>query len=94
MVKHNLIFTAIFSLYTQDISQEIITTSIFDISLKITKLKIIAAPLRGNETTRFNQQFDELVQERRNSIVNTLELRLSCTNPSNCTFHIDITMTS
>ena len=25
---------------------------------------------------------DRLVQERRNSIVNTLELRLSCTNPS------------
>ena len=25
---------------------------------------------------------DELVQERRNSIANTLELHLSCTNPS------------
>ena len=25
-----------------------------------------------------------LVQERRNSIANTLELRLSCTNPSMC----------
>ena len=28
--------------------------------------------------------FDEFVQERRNSIANTLELRLSCTNPSIC----------
>ena len=28
-------------------------------------------------------QFDGLVQERRNSIANALELRLSCTNPSN-----------
>ena len=27
---------------------------------------------------------DGLVQERRNSIANTLELRLSCTNPSYC----------
>ena len=26
--------------------------------------------------------FDGLVQERRNSIANALELRLSCTNPS------------
>ena len=26
--------------------------------------------------------FDGLVQERRNSIVNALELRVSCTNPS------------
>ena len=28
-------------------------------------------------------QFDGLLQERRNSIANALELRLSCTNPSN-----------
>ena len=28
--------------------------------------------------------FDGLVQERRNSIANALELRLSCTNPSIC----------
>ena len=28
-------------------------------------------------------QFDGLVQERRNSIANALELRLSCTNPLN-----------
>ena len=28
------------------------------------------------------QQIDGLVQKRRNSIANTLELRLSCTNPS------------
>ena len=32
-------------------------------------------------------QFDELVQERRNSIANTLELHLSCTNPSKLKFH-------
>ena len=31
-----------------------------------------------------NQYFDGLVQERRNSIANTLELRLSCTIPSIC----------
>ena len=30
--------------------------------------------------------FDGLVQERRNSIANALELRLSCTNPSTCNF--------
>ena len=29
-------------------------------------------------------QIDGLVQERRNSIANALELRLSCTNPSKC----------
>ena len=28
-----------------------------------------------------HHRFDVLVQERHNSIVNTLELRLSCTNP-------------
>ena len=32
---------------------------------------------------RYNH-FDGLVQERRNSIANALELRLSCTNPSIC----------
>ena len=31
-----------------------------------------------------DEQVDWLVQERRNSIPNTLELRLSCTNPSKC----------
>ena len=30
----------------------------------------------------FSFHVDGLVQERRNSIANTLELRLSCTNPS------------
>ena len=30
------------------------------------------------------QELDGLVQERRNSIANALELCLSCTNPSNC----------
>ena len=29
---------------------------------------------------------DGLVQERRNSIVNAVELRISCTNPSICLF--------
>ena len=32
----------------------------------------------------FSYQIDELVQERRNSIADTLELHLSCTNPSKC----------
>ena len=31
---------------------------------------------------KFIDHFDGLVQERRNSIANALELRLSCTNPS------------
>ena len=36
-----------------------------------------------HSTTReFDDLFDEFVQERRNSIANALELRLSCTNPS------------
>ena len=30
------------------------------------------------------EQIDGLVQERRNSIADAMELRLSCTNPSNC----------
>ena len=30
------------------------------------------------------QYIDELVQERRNSIANALQLRLSCTKPSIC----------
>ena len=29
-------------------------------------------------------EIDGLVQERRNSIANAMELRLSCTNPSKC----------
>ena len=33
-------------------------------------------------TYRINEYIDGLVQERRNSIANELELRLSCTNPS------------
>ena len=33
---------------------------------------------------RDSPHIDGLVQERRNSIANTLELRLSCTNPSIC----------
>ena len=32
-------------------------------------------------------QFDGLMQERRNSVVNALELRLSCTNPSSLYLH-------
>ena len=35
----------------------------------------------------FNIAIDGLVQERRNSIANALELRLSCTNPLRCRFH-------
>ena len=30
------------------------------------------------------EHLDGLIQERRNSIANALELRLSCTNPSIC----------
>ena len=33
---------------------------------------------------QFLDQLDGLVQERRNSIANALELCLSCINPSNC----------
>ena len=33
---------------------------------------------------------DGLVQERSNSIANTLELRLSCTNPSICMHHLSL----
>ena len=36
--------------------------------------------LRPNDTCM--RQFDGLMQERRNSIANALELRISCTNPS------------
>ena len=35
-----------------------------------------------NPVVILNLYFDGLVQERRNSIANALELRLSCTNPS------------
>ena len=34
------------------------------------------------ETRNVDQHIDGLMQERRNSIANALELRLSCTNPS------------
>ena len=33
---------------------------------------------------RLSVYIDGFVQKRRNSIANTLELRLSCTNPSIC----------
>ena len=43
-----------------------------------------------------SQHFDGLVQERRNSIANALELRLSCTNPltsgNPCDMHIPVIM--
>ena len=35
---------------------------------------------------RFTHQIDGLVQERRNSIADAMELRLSCTNPSKCRY--------
>ena len=42
-------------------------------------------------TLSVHEHIDELVQERRNSIANALELRLSCTNPSTYTsFYIVI----
>ena len=41
--------------------------------------------LVGHKHYEPNYHFDGLVQERRNSIANALELRLSCTNPS--TYH-------
>ena len=41
---------------------------------------LLASP--GQQPTGINSM--GLVQERRNSIANALELRLSCTNPSNC----------
>ena len=34
------------------------------------------------QATSYLHYIDGLMQERRNPIVNTLELRLSCTNPS------------
>ena len=37
----------------------------------------------GISAVQLLQHFDGLMQERRNSIANALELRLSCTNPSN-----------
>ena len=37
-------------------------------------------------------QIDGLMQERRNSIANTLELRLSCTNPSRWPWHCTSTV--
>ena len=47
-------------------------------------LKLIHVYHRQNRTWRLSLklQIDWLVQERRNSIANTLELRLSCINPS------------
>ena len=39
-------------------------------------------PWLSGEQWLSSQYVDGLVQERRNSIANTLELRLSCTNPS------------
>ena len=37
---------------------------------------------------------DELVQEKRNSFANALELRLSCTNPSLCIYCSGILFTN
>ena len=52
---------------------------------KLWNYVIIFNSLNLNPWT-FWELFDGLVQERRNSIVNALELRLSCTNPSNCVY--------
>ena len=42
-------------------------------------------PLQESIMTQLtNTYIDGLVQERRNSIANALDLRLSCTNPSIC----------
>ena len=37
-------------------------------------------------------QIDGLVQERRNSIANAMELPLSCTNPSKCNIFTNISL--
>ena len=45
--------------------------------------------LGGGEKSQYMYNIDMLVQERCNSIANALELRLSCTNSSNCVLQID-----
>ena len=47
---------------------------------KLTLVQVRAKLLSGNKT--LPEPIDELVQERRNSIANALELHLSCTKPS------------
>ena len=54
--------------------------------LMLYKYFVCKCPARGpiltaEELFMLNDQIDGLVQERRNSIANALELRLSCTNP-------------
>ena len=41
---------------------------------------------------KLGQHIDGLVQEKGNSIANTLELRLSCTKPSMCTLEQDTSL--
>ena len=43
---------------------------------------VISVPSVNNVKWLFAYHFDGLVQERRNSIANAMELRLSCTNTS------------
>ena len=50
---------------------------------KISKLSRIIMKLQNSSGLQnWKSYIDELVQERRSSIANTLKLRLSCTNPS------------
>ena len=46
-----------------------------------------------NSTSITKRQINGLVQERRNSIANALELRLSCRNPSKCKIQVRFELT-
>ena len=43
-----------------------------------------------NKLSKYKRYIDGLVQQRRNSIANTLELRISCINSTICTEHVDV----
>ena len=50
-----------------------------ELNTQVNTISRNSSVLLGNKPLPY---IDELVQERRNSIANALELRLSCTNPS------------
>ena len=62
------------------------------VSLDDCLTKSMVSRLMGLWGRRSGQYVDGLVQERRNSIANALDLRLSCTNPSMWDVDLDATV--
>ena len=71
-----------------------VCTNMYTISLQVCNISMGILPMEQKCISRINSiwHIDGLVHERHNSIANTLELHLSCTNPSTCIMNFTCTL--